>query len=236
MFTFCLIFSYFEGVNSLFWPSFDITSGRCFRYSSHSAKIWRKSNSLSGNWTPVLRMRDTHRYTNTSFKSPSAIKDGDLWRNWLEVVTLSGQTAHIWPFLATGGGRQGDPERNQLRQRHDAISLLQTRHGAEYLHPCLGPLQRLVHQHGGGEQPARGNVPGKRRAPHQLHHPSPQNTTQMWWINVILVLNIMLKCYSISKLFKCVFKSKHTLLEQRLQVFQRAYLLYVLSTEIDFLK
>lgn len=153
--------------------------------------------------------------------------------NSLEVVTLSGQTAHIWLFLASGGGRQGEPEHNRLRQRHDAISLLQARHGAEHLHPCLGPLQRLVHQHGGGEQPTGGNVRGKRPASHQLHHPIPQNTTQMWWINVILV-NIMLKCYSISKLFKCVFKSKNTLLEQRLQVFQRAYLLYVLSTEIDF--
>lgn len=164
------------------------------------------------------------------FKSPSA------WMNSPEVVTLSGQTAHIWLFLATGGGRQGEPERNQLRQRHDAVSLLQTRDGAQHLHPCLGPLQRLVHQHGCGEQPAGGNVPGKRPASHQLHYPSPQNTTQMRWINLILVLNIMLKCYSISKLFKCVFKSTNTLLEQRLQVFSEGLLLYVLSTEIDFFK
>lgn len=99
--------------------------------------------------------------------------------NWLliwasDFVKCDRLTFWHLSFHTSDGGQQRESVENQLGQRHGAIPLLQTRQCAEHQHPCVCPLQRLVHQHSRGEQQASGDVPGERLAPPNLHHRAPE--------------------------------------------------------------
>lgn len=102
-------------------------------------------------------------------------------------MSWSSQTSWHLSFHTSDSGWQRKSEDNQLRQRHGAISLLQTCHWAERQHPSFCPLQRLVHQHSSGEQQAGGNVPGECPALPNLHHPGPEKGFHMWASSLILI-------------------------------------------------